>query len=320
MKAIRVKEFGGPEVLRFEDVPEPKPAPGEVVVRIRAAGVNPVDAYIRAGTYARKPSLPYTPGTDGAGTIESSGKNATRFAPGARVYVAGSLSGTYAEQALCDESSVFPLPQHVSFAQGAALGVPYGTAYRALFHRGAARPGETVLIHGASGGVGIAATQLARAAGLRVIGTAGSDKGRALAKSEGAHETLDHKSPDHFDKALSLTSGRGYDVIIEMLANVNLARDLTLLAHGGRAVVVGNRGNIEINPRDIMMRDAAILGMSLWNISAADLYSIHSALGAGLEDKTLRPVTAAEIPLAEAQRAHITIMEGSAEGKIVLVP
>jgi NADPH:quinone reductase len=320
MKAIRVKEFGGPEVLRLEDVPELKPAASEVVVRIRAAGVNPVEAYIRAGVYPRKPSLPYTPGTDGAGTIEATGKDAKRYAPGARVYVAGSLSGTYAEQALCDESSVFPLPQHVSFAQGAALGVPYGTAYRALFHRAAARPGETVLIHGASGGVGIAAVQLARAAGLRVIGTAGSDKGRALVKTEGAHETLDHKAPDHFDKALSLTGGRGYDVIVEMLANVNLARDLTILAHGGRVVVVGNRGSIEINPREIMMRDAAILGMSLWNVSGPDLYSIHSALAAGLENKTLRPVVAEEIPLAEASRAHVAIMDNSAGGKVALVP
>lgn len=320
MKAIRVREFGGPEVLRLEDAPELKPAANEVVVRIHAAGVNPVETYIRAGVYARKPALPYTPGTDGAGIVEALGKNATRLAPGARVYVAGSLSGTYAEQALCDESSVFPLPQHVSFAQGAALGVPYGTAYRALFHRAAARAGENVLIHGASGGVGIAATQMARAAGLHVVGSAGSDKGRALIKAEGAHEAIDHTTPDHFDKALSLTGGRGYDVIIEMLANVNLARDLTLLAHGGRVVVVGNRGNIEINPRELMMRDAAILGMSLWNASAPDRFSIHSALGAGLENKTLRPVVGQEIPLAEAARAHVAAMENSAHGKIVLVP
>jgi NADPH2:quinone reductase len=320
MKAIRVKEFGGPEVMHLDDVPELKPAPSEVVVRIRAAGVNPVETYMRAGVYPRKPSLPYTPGADGAGTIEAVGKDAVRFPIGARVYVTGSLSGTYAEQALCDESSVFPLPQHISFAQGAALGVPYGTAYRALFQRAKARPGETVLIHGASGGVGIAATQLARAAGLRIIGTAGSDKGRSLVKAEGAHETLDHKSPDHFDKALSLTGGRGYDVIIEMLANVNLTRDLPLLAHAGRVVVVGNRGTIEINPRDLMMRDAAILGMSVGNVSGADLFSIHSAIGAGLENKTLRPVIAEEIPLPEASRAHKVIMESSALGKIVLTP
>ena len=320
MKAIRVREFGGPEVLKLEDVPDLKPGPGEVVVRVRAAGVNPVETYIRAGTYARKPSLPYTPGTDGAGTIESAGKDSRRFAPGARVYIVASLSGTYAEQALCDESAVFPLPAHVSFAQGAALGVPYGTAYRALFHRAVARPGETVLIHGASGGVGIAATQLARAYGLRVIGTAGSEAGRALVKTEGAHETLDHSTPDHFDRALSLTGGRGYDVILELAAHLNLARDLTILAHSGRVVVIGNQGSIEINAREIMQRDGAILGMSLWNLSADDRFSIHSALRAGLENKSLRPVISQEIPLADTARAHTAIKTGNAAGKIILVP
>lgn len=320
MKAIRVREFGGPEVLQLQEVPALKPSAGQVVVRIRATGVNPVDTYIRSGNYARKPSLPYTPGTDGAGTIEAVGPGATRFAVGDRVYLAGSLSGTYAEQALCEERTVFPLPANVSFAQGAAMHVPYATAFRALFHRAQARGGETVLIHGASGGVGIAAVQLARAAGLRVTGTVGSDRGRKLVAAEGAHHILDHKSPGHFDEALALTARRGYDVIVEMLANVNLGRDLGLLAPGGRVVVVGCRGSVEINPRDAMMRDASILGMSLWNASPEDLTSIHSALVAGLENKTLRPVIGQEIPLSEAARAHIAVMEPGAYGKIVLIP
>jgi NADPH:quinone reductase len=325
MKAIRIKEFGGPEVMKFEDVPDPKPGPGQVVVRLRAIGVNPVDTYMRAGTYPRKPSLPWTPGTDGAGAIESVGpalntKDAARFKPGDRVYIAGSLSGAYAEQSLCDEHFVFPLPANVSFAQGAAMHIPYSTAFRALFHRAQARGGETVLIHGASGAVGIAAVQLARAAGLRVIGTAGSDRGRQLVIAEGAHEVLDHNAPGHFEAALALTGGRGYDVIIEMLANVNLGRDLPILAPRGRAVVVGNRGNAEIDARNIMTRDATILGMSMWNASTEDVISIHSALVAGLENKTLRPVIGQEIPLAEAARAHKAVMEAGAYGKIVLIP
>src|SRR5271170_6060068 len=251
MKAIRIKEFGGPEVMKLEDLPDLKAGAGQVVVRLRAIGVNPVDTYMRAGTYPRKPSLPWTPGTDRAGTIESVGpalntKDAARFKIGDRVYIAGSLSGAYAEQSLCDERFVFPLPANVSFAQGAAVHIPYSTAFRALFHRAQARGGETVLIHGASGAVGIAAVQLARAAGLRVIGTVGSDRGRKLVAAEGAHEVLDHKAPGHFDEALALTGGRGYDVIIEMLANVNLGRDLPILAPRGRAVVVGNRGSAEI--------------------------------------------------------------------------
>lgn len=320
MKAIRVNEFGGPENLRPQDVPDLKPGPGQIVVRIRAAGVNPVDTYIRAGAYPRKPSLPYTPGTDGAGTVESVGQGVKRFSIGERVYTAGSLSGTYAEQCLCDEASLFPLPANASYSQGAAMHVPYATAYRGLFHRAKALPGETVLIHGASGGVGTAAIQLARAAGLRVIGTAGSDRGKKLALAEGAHDVLDHKSPNHFEQALASTGGRGFDVILEMLANVNLARDLGILAPKGRVVVIGNRGTIEINPRDAMTRDGSILAMSLWNASPDELFSIHSALVAGLENQTLRPVIGQEIPLAEAARAHVAVMGPEAYGKIVLIP
>jgi NADPH2:quinone reductase len=321
MKAIRVKEFGGPEVMQLVEVPDPKPTGAQVVVRIRAAGVNPVDVYMRSGTYPRKPTLPYTPGTDGAGTVESLGPDAAkRFKPGERVYLAGSLSGTYAELALCEEQFVFQLPAHVSFAQGAAMHVAYATAYRALFQRAHAVAGETLLVHGASGGVGIAAVQLARAAGLRVIGTVGSERGGKLVLDEGAHVVLDHSAPNHFEEALAATGGRGYDLILEMLANVNLGRDLGILAMHGRVSVVGSRGNAEITPRDMMGRDGAIIGMSLWNTPPHELICIHAALVAGLENKTLRPVIGQEIPLAEAGRAHTAIMAGGAHGKIVLIP
>lgn len=325
MKTIRVHQFGGPEVLKLEEVPDLKPGAGQVVVRLRAVGVNPFEAYMRAGTYPRKPALPYTPGQDGAGTVESIGPAATtgepvKFKPGDRVYIAGSLSGAYAEQSLCDARLIFALPAHVSFAQGAAMNVPYSTAFRALFHKAQARGGETVLIHGASGSVGSAAVQLARAAGLHVVGTVGSDRGRRLVLDEGAHEVLDHKSDKHFDEALALTGGRGFDVIIEMLANVNMGRDLPILAQRGRLVVVGNRGTAEIDARHTMTKDAVIYGMSMWNASTEDVISIHSALVAGLENETLRPVINQEIPLAQAARAHVAVMAGDAHGKIVLIP
>lgn len=325
MKAIRVSQFGGPEVLKLEEVPNLKPGAGQVVVRMGAIGVNPVETYMRAGTYPRKPTLPYTPGKDGAGTVESIGpaanpKEPVRFKVGDRVYIADSLSGAYATQSLCDARLIFPLPAQVSFAQGAAMGIPYSTAFRALFHRAQARGGETVLVHGASGAVGIAAVQLARAAGLHIVGTVGTDRGRQLVMAEGAHEVLDHNSPGHFDEALALTGGRGFDVILEMLANVNLGRDLPILAPRGRVVVVGNRGNAEIDARHTMTRDSSILGMSMWNASTEEQISIHSALVAGLENKTLRPVVGQEFPLAEAGRAHVAVMESGAFGKIVLIP
>ena len=318
MKAIRVKEFGGPEVLRLEEVQTPQPGPGELVVRIHAAGVNPVETYIRAGTYARLPNLPYTPGNDAAGMVEQVDAGVTEFKAGNRVYTAGSISGTYAEFALCKKEQVHPLPANVSFARGAAMGTPYATAYRGLLQRAAAEPGETVLVHGASGGVGTAALQLARAHGLRVFGTAGSDEGFKLVREQGAHEVFDHRAPDHFEQIMKATGGHGVDVIVEMLANVNLGKDLTILAKTGRVVIIGSRGPVQINPRDTMQSDADVRGMILPNTPPAQLASIHAALVAGLEDGTLRPVIGKEFSLAETAQAHQAVMEPGAIGKIVL--
>jgi NADPH2:quinone reductase len=320
MKAIRVHEFGGPEGLKLEEVPDPSPGPNQVVVSVKAVGVNPVDTYIRAGVYPIKPPLPYTPGSDAGGVILSIGAGVSGLAAGDRVYTAGSLSGTYAEQALCGMSQVHTLPERATFSQGAAIYVPYGTAYRALFQRARAVTGETAFVHGASGGVGIAAVQLARAAGMKVIGTAGSDGGLKLVQEQGAHHVLNHHTPGYMDEVLALTGGRGVDVILEMLANVNLGKDLKVLARGGRVVVIGSRGVVEIDPRDTMGRDASILGMSLLNAPPDELASIHAALIAGLENGTLNPIIDEEIPLAEAARAHKEITEAGSHGKIVLIP
>ena len=320
MKAIRVSEFGGPEVLKIQEVPDPRPDSNQVVVRVKAAGINPVDTYIRAGAYARKPNLPFTPGMDSGGIVEAVGANVKQFRAGDRVYTNGSITGTCAELALCEEFRVHPLPEKISFAQGAALGVPYGTAFRALFQRGRGKAGETVLVHGATGGVGIACVQFARAAGMTVIGTGGTAKGRELVSTQGAHQVLDHRAPDYEKQITDVTGGNGVDLITEMLANVNLAKDLTMLARGGRVVVIGNRGAIEINPREAMAREADILGLILFAATDAELREIHAAIIAGLENGTLCPIVGHELPLAEAPRAHQLVMEPGALGKIVLVP
>ncbi len=321
MKAIRVHEFGGPEMMKLEDVPGPQPGPGQVVVQIHAAGVNPVESYIRSGTYAFKPNLPYTPGNDAGGVVIALGEGVKGVKTGDRVYVSGSLNGTYAEQALCNEAQVHPLAASASFEQGAAMGIAYGTAYRGLFQRGDAKAAEIVMVHGASGGVGTAAIQLARAFGLTVIGTAGSQAGMQLVLAEGAHHVLNHSSEGYLDELLKLTDGRGVDLILEMLANKNLAKDLTVLTKKGRVVVIGSRGSIEINPRDAMGRDADIRGTTLMNTSEQEYKQMHAALVAGLHYGTLRPVVGQKIPLAEAARAHIEVMKPSgAYGKIVLMP
>jgi NADPH2:quinone reductase len=319
MKTIRVHEFGGPEVMKIEELPDPSPGPTQVVVRVKAVGVNPVDTYIRTGGYARKPQLPYTPHTDIGGVVDAVGASVTRFAKGDRVYGFG-VNGGAAELALCEEWQVQPLPQNVSFQQGAALGVPYATAWRALFMRAHARPGETVLVHGASGGVGTAAVQIARAQGLRVFGTAGTDEGLALSREQGAHAVFNHRDGDYRAAIQAATGGRGVDLVLEMLANVNLDHDLDLLAPRGRVVVIGNRGRVEIDPRKTMGKDAAILGMTLFNATPEELREIHAGLVAGLENGTLRPVIGQELPLGDVVKAHQAVMEPGAFGKIVLIP
>ncbi|UFS72012.1 NADPH:quinone reductase [Geomonas sp. RF6] len=319
MKGIAIGSFGEPEIMKLADLPDPHPGPGQVVVKVAAAGVNPVDTYIRSGIYGEVP-FPFTPGIDGAGIIEAVGEGVRHRKVGERVYVAFCISGTYAEKVLCNEFQTHPLPDRISFAQGAAIGVPYGAAYRALFQKAQAKGGETVLVHGASGGVGIAAVQLARGAGLWVLATAGSEEGRRLVLEQGAHEVIDHHAPGHLRQLAEKTCGRGLDVILEMLANVNLGEDLGALAQGGRVVVVGSRGRVEIDPRDLMKRESAVMGITLFNATEREHQEMHAAFRAGLESGTLRPVVSKELPLSEAAQAHHLVMEKSTFGKIVLVP
>jgi NADPH:quinone reductase len=319
MKAIRVHEFGGPEVLKFEEVPTPKPSAGEVLVRIHAAGANPYDTYMRAGTYAVKPTLPYTPGSDGAGTVEAIGDDVKKVKQGERVYTARTLTGAYAEYALALEEQVHPLPGKIDFKQGAGIWVPYGTAYHALYHAAKAHASESVLVHGASGGVGIAAVQIARAIGLKVLGTAGTPKGLELAKREGAHQIFDHRKSGYQEEILQATGDRGVDIILEMIANVNLSQDTRLLANSGRVVVIGSRGEVTINPRELMGRRASIRAFTLWGITPEEEADIHAGLFAGLESGALRPMVGKELPIAEATRAHKEILEPGSAGKIVLV-
>jgi len=320
MKAIRVSEYGGPSVLKLEEVPTPQIGATQVLIRNHAAGVNPVDTYLRSNTDNRGPKLPYTPGSDAAGVIEGVGHAVTGARKGDRVYVGGTLSGAYAEMVLCEQSQIHPLPANASFAQGAAVNVPYATAFHALFHRAHGESGESVLVHGASGGVGIAAVQLARARGLKVIGTAGTDKGRRLVQEQGAHHVLDHTAPGYLDEVLKLTDNKGVDVILEMLANVNLQKDFGALAMRGRVAVIGNRGSIDFNPRLAMNKNAAILGVALFHATPAQLAGIHDALVEGLRNGSLRPVIHQEIPLGQAPRAHEAVMQNGHHGKIVLVP
>jgi NADPH:quinone reductase len=318
MKAIQVHKFGGPEELKLEDIPTPNPDAGQVLVRIHAAGVNPYDTVMRAGTYPIKPALPYTPGSDAAGVIEAIGGSVKKVKVGDRVYTARTLTGAYAEYALALEDQVYRLPEKISYAQGAAVFVPYATAYHALFHSAQAHASETALVHGASGGVGTAAVQLAHAFGLTIFGTASSAKGLELVTREGAHQVFDHSKPGYTDQIMAATGGRGVDIIVEVAAHINLAADIKMLATNGRVIIVGSRGEITINPRDLMSRRGYARGFTLWALPAAEMADVHASLGAGMENGTLRPIINKEIALAEARRAHEEIVKPGALGKIVL--
>jgi NADPH2:quinone reductase len=320
MHAIRVGRFGDEDTLEYTDVPVPEPAAGQVRVRLHAAGVNPADTYVRTGTYAFfTPALPYTPGFDGAGVVDAVGAGVASTAPGERVFLSSlgtaGFSGAYAEFAVTDAADVQPLPDALSYAQGAAVGVPCVTAWRALFQKAALWPGETVLIHGASGGVGIPATQLARDAGATVIGTAGTPEGAELVRAAGAHHVLDHTDPGYLDELADLAPA----VIIEMLADVNLAHDLEIVATYGRIVVVGSRGTLDFNPRLTMRKEATIHGTALWNATPAESAAALAAVSAKLAGGTLRPVVGAELPLRDAAEAHRRILAPGTRGKLVLV-
>ncbi|XP_012578121.1 PREDICTED: quinone oxidoreductase isoform X2 [Condylura cristata] len=271
MRAIRVLEFGGPEVLKLQsDVAVPFPKDNQVLIKVHACGVNPVETYIRSGTYSRKPLLPYIPGSDVAGVIEAVGDNVSTFKKGDRVFTSSTITGGYADYALAADHTVYTLPEKLDFKQGAAIGIPYFTAYRALFHSAHVKAGESVLVHGASGG-----------------------------KSVGES---------------------GINVIIEMLANVNLSKDLNLLSYGGRVIVVGSRGPIEITPRDTMAKESSIIGVSLYSSTKEEFRQCAAALQAGIEIGWLRPVIGSQYPLEKVAQAHENIIYGSgATGKMILL-
>jgi NADPH2:quinone reductase len=320
MRAFRVHDYGQPPTAALDDLPDLSPGPGQVLVGIEAAGVNPADTYMAAGNYAIKPDPPYIPGQDAAGTILAVGEGVKRWNKGDRVIIgqtaAGRLQGCYAEQALCAEDWLWALPGNLSFAQGAAVNITHVTAFRALFDVARARPGDRVLIHGATGGVGLAALQIARAHELFVIGTCGSEEGRELLWQHGADVVLDHSAEGYLDGLKSDPP----DVILEMLANVNLARDMEVIAPHGRIVVIGSRGEITVNPRLLMGKQAAIIGVNYWSDGEKAVRRAMDAIVQGIEAGDIKPVIQAELPLAEAARAWEMVMTSKSLGKIVLVP
>jgi len=321
MNAVRVHRFGGPEVLSLEEnVPLPDLGAHQVLVRILYAGVNPVETYIREGQYSRLPELPYTPGSDAAGYVHQLGSAVTSLKIGDRVFVTGSSSnsGSYAQFVVSDDTYVFPLHERLSFAQGASLGVPFFTAYKALILRAQTKPGEVVLVHGASGAVGTAAVQIARSIGATVVGTAGTKDGMDVVSKCGAHHVFNHNHKSYEKKMIEYL-GTGFDVIIEHLANINLGHDLQMLKPNARVMVVGCRGAVTINPRHLMLPEASIRGVALGTSTPGEWSEMGAAIVAGIESGWVNPVINQEYCMADVQKVHHDIIYSKgAKGKLVL--
>merc|ERR1712002_398595 len=321
MKAVRVHRFGGPEVLQVDaNVPVPEVGDDQVLIRVVFAGVNPVETYIREGQYSRLPDLPYTPGSDAAGYVQQLGRNVTTLKVGDRVFVSGTSTntGSYSQYVVSDSTYVFPLHPRLSFAQGASLGVPFFTAYKALILRARTRPGEVVLVHGASGAVGTSAVQIARALGAIVVGTAGTKEGMDVVSKCGAHHVFNHNHKN-YDKKMVEHLGTGFDVIIEHLANINLGHDIQMLKEKARVMIVGCRGAVSINPRHLMLPEASIRGVSLGSTTPTEWSEMGAAIVAGIEAGWVSPVINEEYTMDQVAQVHHDIVHSKgAKGKLVL--
>jgi NADPH:quinone reductase len=324
MKAVRIHEYGGPEVLVYEDVPEPEPKAGQVLVRIAAATVNPVDVAVRENRFPTPKQPPKTIGSDGAGTVEKVGDDVTAVKPGDQVFFSGlgiGSEGSYAEYAVIHEAQAVAVPEGLPLAEAAALGMVFPAAYYALVRRGAVQPGETVLVQGAAGGVGSAAVQIASALGARVIGTVHGEAEAALVRSLGAADVIDYEAEDVVARGLELTDGRGFDLVHELVISVNLPADVRVVAKGGRVVCTGQGPGPEASVPigEALAKDVDLRFMNLNNAGRAGVASIAAEIGGMVAEGKVRPVIGETLPLSEARRAH-ELLAGDHLGKIVLVP
>jgi len=321
-KVVLVEKFGAPEVLQLKEVKISTPGPKEVLVKVYAVGINPVETYLRAGTYRRLPELPYVPGRDASGVIESVGAEVSHLKVGQRVFCDSMTKGAYSQYFCVPAEDVLPLGEILSFAQGAAVGVGYRTAYRALFEKAKIESGHWVLIRGASGGVGQACIEMACLHGAKVIGTSSTEKGREVILKKGAKHALNHSGDNFNQEIMKLTEGNGVDVVVEMLANKNLDADLQILAQGGCVVIVGNRGRIEINPRDLMMKETRILGMLGGPRNDSEKRRYRNYLIAQIHSGRFQPTVGYQFDFEDAPKAHEEVISHSKGtlGKIILCP
>ncbi|CAI4222198.1 unnamed protein product [Auanema sp. JU1783] len=303
MRAAVINKFGPAENIEIcSNVAIPKiTEPNQILIKVEASGVNPVDTYIRSGNYNKLPQLPYTPGRDGAGVVNQVGSAVTKVRPGDRVWFTLPTTGSAAEYALTS-SNVFCLPDCLTFAEGSRLGIPFMTAYRALVLRGQAKKGDKILIHGASGSVGVAAVQLANMYGMIVVGTAGSGDGLNLVKKLGAQNVFNHRSGSYVNE-IKEKYPEGFDLILEMAAHINLSHDLGLLKKNGRIGVIGCRGDVNISPRQLMSSETTIFGVMLGHSTPEEFEQMGLEI-TSLLNSECKPLVSRVYALDEISKAH----------------
>jgi NADPH2:quinone reductase len=323
MKAIVFEQTGGPEVLTLAEVPRPDARPGMVLIKNHAIGVNFADTRFRQGTYVVQPKLPDTPGMEAAGVIEAVGEGVTGLRPGARV--AAFTVKAYADYCLAPVNMVIPLPDFVSFVDGAAFPIQVLTAYHLLHTADATGPGKCVLVHSAAGGVGLVAVQLAKVAGARVLATVSSDAKAELAKAHGADAVINYATQSFADEALRLTDGRGVDLILDAVGKPTFEAGLRCLAPFGHLILYGRAGGPTdpLNVASLSPKSIKVSGFMLPTVSR------------GFPDKTresaercftlmregrLKLHIGKTFPLAQAAEAHRYLESRESTGKLILLP
>lgn len=324
MKAVRYHAYGGPEVLRWEDVPDPAPGPGDVLIEVKAAGVNFADLMRRSGRYHFKIDFPAMLGTEAAGTVLRTGDEVKGFAPGDRVFCRTSAAGCQAEMVAAPAGEFFAMPAGTSFMDAAAIPVIFLTAYHMLKTLGPLRPGETVLVHAAASGVGTVAVQMAKALGARVFATASTEEKLDLARRLGADECINYEKQDFVDEVMRRTGGAGVDRVLECVGGEVLVRSIAALAPGGRLLIYGRAsGSLPaVRPDEFFAKNLHVIGLNIggkpWtqDMHRAALEDCMSLIAGG----RVKPVISAVLPMARVAEAHEYLANRRTMGKVVLVP
>ncbi len=323
MKAIQVRRAGGPEVLELADLPKPSPGPGQVLIRVEAAGINFADILYVAGEYLVRTRYPMVPGMEFAGVIEALGEGVEGLQPGARVAALGG-SGAFAEYAVVPARSVLPLPPQMSAAEAAAFPVSYFTAYFALRTQARAQPGEWALIQAAAGALGTASIQIAKQMGLRVIALASSEEKLALCRRLGADVTLLNTQDNLVEAVRNATEGKGVDILMEVVGGAGFAQSLKMLAYRGRLLVIGSasREMAQMYPVGLMKGNQSVIGVWLTPFLSdpAEMQAAVAFLMPLVASGQIRPVVGERFKLEEAAEAFRFVLSRKNTGKVILQP